>query len=178
MEATLAALANRLDALMGNASFRSDFNVGLSSPEKLMAIGEHNITEYEKFVAMNDDGQERFDSLTSNILASVLQAEAIKSYGSADGLAIRQFLYDWHNEPETMAFWEKFIEVAKLNLSGLGPTKEQLRIMNEFIDALPSLVIETIIELIQPTRLLPRAEAHSISVTLADMLKESKSCYQ
>ncbi|MFC2059157.1 hypothetical protein ACFLTS_05940 [Chloroflexota bacterium] len=170
MEAQLAVLAARLETLIGNASFRSDFDIALSSPAHLMAIGEHNINEYERMKATDHERQERFDSLASNILASVLQKEAIEHCGNTDDKSIRHILYNWHNEPGNIAYWEKFTQCAKTSLNGLDFDEEQLERALELLDALPYLVIEVMIELIKPTRLINRARASSIVMAFADII--------
>lgn len=167
-------LGTRLKSLMGNVNFRSDYDQAVDSPERLLAVGEHNLREFEKIKAMGEKRQERIHHIISNILATVLQKEAIETYGDTDGSSIRQVLDDWHNQPENLAYWERLMKTAKQGLLGFNLTEDQCQtIMKYIFDRLPEVIIETMEELTSPLRFLPRAEAPSIASAIADIMKEA-----
>jgi len=176
MNGTIDALGHRLQTLMDDVHFRSDFDKAPDSPEHLMVIGAHNIREYEKIETMGAEPFERIWSLISNILASVLQEEAIEKYGNTDGGSIRQVLHNWFEQPEDREYWERLRPAFKRGLLGFNLTNEQGdAVMNGIYDKFLQLIIEMIEELIVPMHLLPRAEAQPIAITLSDIMKEESS---
>ena len=86
MKATIDKLATRFQDLIGDVNFWSDFDKVIDSQEYLMAMGSHNIKEFAKIEAMDEECQERIRNIVSNILASVLQIEAMEQYGNAVGV--------------------------------------------------------------------------------------------
>ena len=172
MKTKIEILGNRLKSLIGNLDFRSDFDKALDSPGHLLGLGEHNIRELKKLETMPEEKQERIQSLFAIIFADVLQEEAIAKYSNMDDSSIRQVLYSWFNRPEDRVFEDRLRQTAKLALLGLNLTEEQSdAIMKAMYDILPQVIIEAIEEIISPLRLFPRAEAHSIAMALADMMK-------
>jgi hypothetical protein len=153
-------------------NFWSDFDKVIDSQEHLMAMGSHNIKEFAKIEAMDEECQERIRNIVSNILASVLQKEAIEKYSNTDCSSIRQVLYSWFSRPEDCTFWDRLRHTAKLTLLGLNLTEEQSdAVMKGMFDKLPQAIMEVIEELTSPLRLLPRAEARSIATALSDVMK-------
>ena len=137
-----------------------------------MAIGEHNLREYEKIETLSEEHYERIQNIFANILASALQEEAIEKYSNTDGSSIRQVLYGWFNRPEDRTFEDRLRHTVKLALLGFNLTEEQSNAVMGMYDRLPQLIIEAIEELIVPMRLLPRAEAQSVVMALVDIMKE------
>ena len=176
MNTTIGKLGNRLQALMGDVNFRFDRDKTVDSPEHLLAIGDHNLREYEKIEAMPKERQERIEELAWNILASGLRAEAMKKYGNADSSSIRQVLNDWHYQPENMAYCDRLKRLAKQYLTGCGFTEEQFKIISDYCDEIPLLMLEGIVEETSHLCFLPPAEAQSIAMVLADMVKEEMKC--
>jgi len=158
---------------MGSVHFRSDFDEALDSPEHLMAIGEHNLREYEKIEAMDEECYERIQNIISTILASVLQKEAMAKCGNTDSGSIRQVLHDWNNQRENKVYWDRFIQSAHQALAVFNLTEEQRQTMGKMLDLLPAAMIEELDELTRPMHLIPYAEAQQIASVLADMLKEN-----
>jgi len=52
VKTTVEALVHRLELLLDCVHFRTDFDKVMDSPEHLMALGRHNLREYEKSVTM------------------------------------------------------------------------------------------------------------------------------
>ena len=51
---TIEALGHRLEVLLGDIHFRSDFDRALDSPEQLVAIGKHNSQQWERIEAAGE----------------------------------------------------------------------------------------------------------------------------
>lgn len=158
---------------MGDVHFRSDFDQALNSPEHLMAIGKHNLREYEKVEAMDEQHQERIKNIALNLLAQVLQKEAMEQYGNTDDDSIRRTLHDWCSQPDNKTYLDRLIETAKQGITNCNFTEEQLKIITEYFDALPIILEDTLARLISHLRLFPRAEAPSIASAIAEMMKEA-----
>lgn len=166
-------LEKRLQALMGDVHFWSDFDKALDTQEQLLEIGEHNIREYEKFEALDEERKERIWSLMSTILASGLQKEVVDKYGTDDAIAVRKFFEDLFRQPDNQAYWDQLRQTAEQGLLGSGLPEEQCRVvMKNLIDRLPELIRECLEELYFPSRFLPRSEAQPVATVLADMMKE------
>lgn len=169
----IVALSTRLETLMSNVKFRSDYNQALDSPEQLLAIGEHNRRELEKLKAMGEEHKERIWDLMSAILASGLQEEALEKYGNTDSSSIRLVLSKGFNSLEVNAFWNKLRHTTERSLLGIGLTDEQCQaVMKNIYDRLPEAMIECLEELYSRSCYLPRSEAQPIATALADMMKE------
>lgn len=173
MNTTINVLSNKLQALMGDVHFKSNFDQALDSPEQLLEIGEHNLREYEKIEAMDEELKERIQNLISNILAGALQKKAIEKYGNTGGGSIRKVLYDQHKQPEAQAYWNRLRQTTERGLRGFGLTEEQRdAVMKGMFDKLPQAIMEAIEEFISPFCFLPCSEAQSIATALTDMMKE------
>lgn len=172
MNTTIDALGHRLELLLGDVHFRSDFDQALDSPEHLIAIGEHNLREYEKVEAMDEQHQERIRNTVLNLLAQVLQKESMEQYGNTDDDSIRGILHNWCYQPDNKTYLDRLIETAKRGIANCDFTEEQLKIINEHFDALPIFLEDTLARLISHLRFFPRAEAPSIASVVADMMKE------
>ena len=173
MNATIDMLGKRLQALMGDVHFWSDFDRALESPEQLIAIGEHNTGQWEKIEAMGEERYERIQNILSNMLASIIQKEAVDQYGNTDMSSIRQVLFDCFNRPEDQVFEDRLRQTAKLALLNFNLTEEQSEmVLKGMFDKLPQVIMEGIEQLVTPMRLLPRAEAQSIVMALVDVMKE------
>jgi len=166
-------MGERLQALMGDVHFRSDFDKALDSPEHLMAIGEHNLREYEKVEAMAEQHQERIKNIALNLLAQVLQKEAMEQYGNTDDDSIRGILHDWCYQPDNKTYLDRLIETAKRGIANCDFTEEQLKIINEYFDVLPIILEDTLARLISHLRLFPRVETPSIASAIVEMMKEA-----
>lgn len=177
MNMTTNILGEKLLTLMGDVHFRSDFDEALDSPEHLMAIGEHNLREYEKIEAMDEQHQERIRNIVLNLLAQVLQKEAIQQYGNTDDDSIRGILRDWCYQPDNKTYLDRLIETAKQGIADCDFTEEQLKIINEYFDALPIIWVDALARLISHLRLFPRVEAPSIASAIAEMMKEANYGY-
>jgi len=173
MNASIKDLGHRLKLLLGDVHFKSDYDQALDSPEQLLAIGDHNLMEYEKIESMDEERQERIKNIVSTILASVLQKEAMAKCGNTDSGSIRQVLHDWNNQRENKVYWDKFIQCAHQALAVFNLTEEQRQTMGKMLDLLPAAMIEELDELTKPLQLIPYAEAQQIASVLADMLKEN-----
>lgn len=172
MKTAINTLADRLEILVGDVKFSSDYDRALDSPERLFAIGEHNLREYEKIEAMGEQQQERINNIVLNMLAQVLQKEAMEHYGDTDDDSIRRTLHDWYSQPENQTYVDRLIEMAKRGIAGFDFTEEQLKILMEYYDALPIIMEDILVRAISHLRLLHRAEAQSISMALVDIMKE------
>jgi len=172
MKTAINTLVDRLEILMGDVNFRSDFDQALDSPERLFAIAEHNRREYEKIEAMDEQQQERINNILLNMLAQLLQKESMEQYGNTDDGSIRRTIHDWYSQPEDKTYMDRLIETAKRGIAGLDFTEEQLKILMEYYDALPIIMEEFLVWAVSHVRLLHRAEAQSISMALADIMKE------
>ena len=172
MNATINLLGIRLKTLMDSYNFRYDFEKIVDSPEQLLAIGEHNLREYEKLEAAGEEYYERIENLFANKLASRLQEEAIARYGNTEDNSIRQVLCDWFNRPEDRVFEDRLRQTAKLALLNFNLTEEQSEVLKGMFDKLPQVIMEGVEQLMTPMRLLPRAEAQSIVMALVDVMKE------
>lgn len=163
MDATINAMGKRLQALMCDVQFRSDFDKALGSPEHLMAIGEHNLREYEKIEAMDEEHQERIRNIVLNLLAQVLQKKAMEQYGNTDDDSIRGILHDLCYQPDNKTYLDRLIETAKRGIADGDSTEEQLKMINKYFDALPIILEDTLARLLSHLRLFPCAEAPSIA---------------
>lgn len=171
MNAEINTLGKRLQALMGDVNFWSDYDQALDSPEQLLAIGKHNLREFEKIEAMGEERYERIQNILCNILASIIQKESMEQYGNTYRSSNRQVLCGWFNRPEDRAFWDRLREAAKQALIGLDLTVEQCTaVLVHIYDKLPDMLMEVIEELTAPVHLLPRSEAQPIAMVLADMM--------
>ena len=170
-------LGQRLQVLIGDVNFQTYYDRVLDSPERLFAVGEHNLREYEKIEAMDEEHQERINNVMLNILAQVLQKEAMEQYANTDDHSIRRTLHDWYSKPENQKYADRLIETAKRSVAGFDFTEEQLKIFTEYYDALPIIMEDILARAISHLSLLPRAEAPSIASTLADMMKEANYAY-
>jgi len=173
MNATIDVLGNRFETLLGDVHFRSDFDRALDSSEQLLAIGDHNLREYEKVETMDEQHQERIKNIVLNILAQVLQKEAMEQYGNTDDDSIRRTLHDWCSQPENKTYMDRLIETAKQSITNCDFTEEQLKIFTEYFVAWPIILEDTLARLISHLRLFPRAEAPSIASAIADIMKEA-----
>ena len=174
MNETINAMGKRLQALMADVHFRSDFDKALDSPEQLIAIGEHNLREYKKIESMDGERQERLQNLVANLLARALQKEAIEKYKNTERSSIRQVLQDRCDEPETRAYFDRLKETFKRCLLSIPLTKEQCEEIIPYYcsDIHLQVIIEVIEELINPYCSLPFHEAQYFTRTLTDMMKE------
>ena len=177
MRKAINTFVDRLEILIGDVNYWSDYDHVLDSPERLFAMGEHNLAGYKKIKAMDEERQERIQNITLNILAQVLQKEAMEQYGNTDEYSIRKTLNNWCSRPENQTYLDRLIETAKRGIAGFDFTKEQLEIFTEYFDALPIIMEDMLARAISHLRLLPRAEAQSISMALADMIKEANYAY-
>ena len=170
-------LGKKLQALMGDVHFRSDFDQALDSPEHFLAIGEHNIRQWERIEAMGEDHEERIRNILANILASRLQEEAIEKHGDTDSSSLRQVLHGWFDQSKDREFQEKLRQTTKKTLLGLDFTEEQCAaVLVHIYDKLPEMLMDGIEELVAPVHSLPRSEAQSMAMVLADMIKEEMKC--
>ena len=144
-----ASLLARFETLIGDVHFRTDFAKALDSPEHLMAIGEHNLREYEKIEAMDKNHQDRIQTTVFDLLVSVLEKEALQKYGNPSGGSIREILYGWYSEPEYRAYSDKLIYSAKQGLINLNLTEEQYRGLSKCFDMLPVAIIEILLDMIK-----------------------------
>jgi len=165
-------LVTKLQSLIGDAEFRSDYDQALDSPEHLLEIGKHNLREHEKIEAMDEERQERARNIVLYIVAGVLQKEAMEKCGKADSASIRQTLCDWYGQPENRVYCDKLVQSAKSSLADCDFTEDQRKIVNYCLDAVPLLMLETLMEETLHLRLLPCAEGPSISAILAEMMME------
>jgi hypothetical protein len=172
MDPIIGKLCNRLDTLMGDIDFRGD-DRNLESPEQLMAIGKHNLRELQKIEDMDPERQERIQSLHFNILTSVFQEEAVRQYGKTDTNSVKRTLEDWSSLPENRQYVDRVIGMVKQCVARFDLTKEQEAIVTHILDELPNMIMNTLVEIADHRRLLPRAEAQSIAMTLADMMREA-----
>ena len=173
MDATIMELGKKLIALMGDVQYEYDFDPALDPPERLIEIGEHNIREYEKFEAMDEEHKERICNLMSIILATALQKEATEKYGKACPDTIRKVLEDLWKQPDNQAFWGRLRHTEEQCVLSLGLTKEQCQeVMRDIFDRQPEAIKEYIVALCSSSRFLPRSEAQPIATALADMMKE------
>jgi hypothetical protein len=172
---TIEALSHRLELLLGDVRFRSDFDRAIESPEQLIAIGKHNIGQWEKIEAMGQEHCERIQNIISNMLASIIQEEAMGHYGNTDMSSIRQVLCGWFNRPEDREFEDRLREAGKRALVGLDLSEEYYILLEHICDKLPNMLMEYIGELVEPIHMLPRSEAQPIAMALVDMMKEVKS---
>lgn len=176
MKTVADTLATRLQTLMGDVDFRSDYDLALDSPEHLLAIGVHNLHEYERIEAL-DDHQERIKDLISNILSSVLQEEAIANYGNTDGSSIQKVLCGWFNQQEDYIFNNRLRQTVEQALFILDLTDDQaMAVLENIYDNLPQAIMTYIEELVTPICMLPRSEAGSIAMVLKDMMEEGARC--
>lgn len=174
MNATIDVLGKRLQALMGDVNFRSDYHRALESSEQLLEIGAHNLAEYEKIEAMPEERQRRIENLIWLILAEQIQVEALKKYGNSGDPSVRQFIENGFSKPEIELEWEKYKQLAKEGIGNEGLNDIQLGAVYHLLDLLPRLIIELIVEGVGRFRLLPRAEAPRIIAALVDMSKETE----
>ncbi|MFC2032279.1 hypothetical protein ACFLUS_02775 [Chloroflexota bacterium] len=172
MKTAINTLVERIEITMGDMNFKLDYDQALDSPEQLLEIGEHNLREYEKVEAMDEDRKERIRSIMINILAQLLQKEAIEQYGNTDDDSIRRTLHDWCSQPENQTYVDRLIETAKRGIAGFDFTEEQMKFFTEYFDALPVIMDDILVRLTSHLRLPPRAEAQSISMALADIMKK------
>lgn len=173
MNATINVLVEKLQTLMGDLNYRFDFNPTLDPPEQLIEIGEHNLRELEKFEAMGEERKERIWNLMAIILATGFQKLAIEKYGATDTGKIRKVLEDLFQQPDNQAFFGRLRHTEEQCLLGSGLTEEQCHAAMKYIfDKLPEALMEYLEDLYSPLRFLPRSEAQSITMTLADMMKE------
>ena len=171
----IVALSTRLETLMGNVNFRPEYDRVHDSPEQLLAVGKLNLREYEKIEGMDEERQERIWNLISTILATVLQEEAIDKYGNTDGSSIRLVLYGWFNQAKNREYCDRLMQTAKLALLNFGLTEEHLQYVIKCLDKLPEVIIDVLAKETGHLRLLPRSNAHSIAIALADIVKEAGS---
>jgi len=133
---------------MGDVNFWSDFDKALDSPEHLLAIGQHNIREFQKIADMDKNRQDRIQTTVFDLLVSVLQKEALQKCGNPSGGSIREILYGWYSEPEYGAYSDKLIYSAKQGLISLNLTEEQHRGLSKYFDMLPVAIIEILLDMI------------------------------
>jgi hypothetical protein len=165
-------LGNRLQALTGGIDYRID-DCALDSPDQLIAMCAYNSRECKKIDALDEEHQQRIWSLIASILAVALQEEAIQKYGNTDGSSIRQVLDAWFNRPEYQVFLEKLRQTTKLSLLNFNLTEQQIdAVIEDMFDKLPRLMMGVVEKLTIPLRFFPQVEAHSIGMTLADMIRE------
>ena len=172
MNKTINSLGQRLQVLIGDVNFRSD-DRALDSPEQLLAIGEHNLREYAKVEAMDEERRERIQNIVLNMLAQVLQKEAMEQYGNTDDDSIRGILNDWCYQPDNKTYLDKLIKTAKQGIANCDFTEVQEKFFSEYFDALPSILENILTESTSHLRLFPCAEAPSIASALAEMMKEA-----
>ncbi|MFC1981126.1 hypothetical protein ACFLVN_02650 [Chloroflexota bacterium] len=168
------ALLTRFEVLIGNVSFRSDYDKAVDSPEHLMAIGEHNLREYEKIESMDGERKERLQNLVVNLLARALQKEAMEKYGNTERSSIRQILQDRCDGPETQAYLDRLRQTFKRCLLSIPLTEDQCEDISAYhcSNMWPQVIIEAIEELVSPSCVLPFSETQSLTRTLTDMMKE------
>jgi len=174
LNTTINVLGEKLLALMDDVHFRSDYDEALDSPEQLMAIGEHNLREYEKIESMDEERKERLQNLLINLLVRAFQKEAVEKYGNTHRSSIRQVLQARCDEPETRAYLDRLKQTFKRCLLSITLTEEQREEITSFYcsDRHLQVLIEAIENFIGPFCLLPFSEAQSITRTLTDMIKE------
>lgn len=148
MNATINLLGNRLQTLMGDVNFSSDFNKALDSPEHLLAIGQHNIKEFQKIEDMDKNRRDRIQTTVFDLLISVLQKEALQKYGNHYGGSIREILYDCCSDPEYRSYSDKLIRSAKEGLISLNLTEEQYSGVSKYFDSLPVAIIDILQDMI------------------------------
>ena len=165
-------LADRLVELAGPTQFRGDYDNASQSSEDLLAMGRHNLAEFEKLQSLGEETQERIERLTRLLVARELQKEALVRYGIADEAAIREVLMSLYAEPENRAFCDR---IAKLSIEGMADadlTEEQRIQLNEYFRLLPQIQIEAIAEEVSKFQYLPLESSGLIAEKLADFLKE------
>jgi hypothetical protein len=169
-------LGSRLQALTGGIDFEVD-DGAVDSPDQLVSMCAYNAQQLRKIELLDEEHQQRIRDLIPSILAVVLQEEAILNYGNTDDASVRGVLRSWYDRPEYQAFLEKLRQTTKVSLQNFNLTQEQNdAVMKDIFDQLPQSMMEVIEEMVAPVRLLPQVEAHSIGMTLADMMREATVC--
>jgi len=174
MEPKLKWLGDRFQSLLGDVVIDwADCDPIADSPESFMEIGRKNLRQLEKIKAMPEEQQLRIKELLFNIVATVLQKEAMQKYGNTNDSSIRQCLNDWYKDPDNYGHCNRIIELGKQELSNCGLTDAQLKVVYEAYDELLLLMMQTLIEEISRLRLIPLAQSPGIAAVLADMVKET-----
>ena len=171
MNPTVDKLFNRLETLTGDIDFRWG-DGALESPDKLMAMGRHNLRQLQKIQAMDPECRERIQSLQFNILASGLQEEAMGKYGNTDANSVKKILEDCWSLPEKQQYADRVIGMVKQCVARFDLTKEEVATITDILNELPLMIMNTIVEITSQSRLLPRAEAQSMAAALADIMKD------
>ncbi len=176
MNTTINILGERLQGLMGDIHFISDFDKAFDSPEQLLEIGHHNIREYAKFETMEEERKERISNLMSNILSCGLQKEAVEKFGNSEIGSIRLLLQDNFDSQENQAFWDQLMSATKRGLLYCGLSEEQSQILMKYAyNKIPESIMDYLEELYSPVRLISRTEAPYINDILVDMMKEAEN---
>lgn len=172
MKTASETLAERFLDLIKDLDYDPDWNPDPNTPEELLAIGDYCVIRHDKFAAMDEEYQERVNSVLFNIVGDEIQRRAIETYGSTDDENIRQVVCDRFNQPEYQAHIAKLIRLGKEAIADCGLTDEQQCVIHQLYEALPYLLLEYLVLNTRHLKLLPREKAPLIAATLAEMMTE------
>lgn len=171
----LNELAQKLLSLMGDLDFSWDESA-LDSPEIALEVGARYNREYERLDDMGEERKERIFFLIAEILAIMLQNLAISQYGNDGPAAIKQVLTDIVDKPEVKDEFTRLRNTAKRALETTDLSAEQIDlVMTQVIDKRLNALVDRFVELYTPYQLLPLNDTRSLSIVLADMMKEEQN---
>ena len=149
--------------------FQHPQNVKLCSPAQLVAIGEHNLAEYERLASGNPERIERIKALTSRVLAKI-QPAVLEQHGKVNEATLRQQLLQSFKREET----EAWIKITQDGLNELGLDPGQIQTIGLWLKTLPERHVDAIMEIIGTSYLLPEENAPQIIDVLTEMAREAE----
>ena len=167
----------KLQSLLGNLDYFSIlYDLVLDSPEISSEIRERYIGEFDRIAAMSEEKRERIGNLVFSLFAVKFQALAIKKYGNDGPESIRSILEEITGEPDTKTFLKRLKDTMISITIDISLGQKELAMEGLTILDMPSqAIMELIIELYTPYRLLPLEKTQSIAAILADMMKEEQN---
>ena len=157
---------------LGNSlrGFKQPGDIDSCSPAQLMAIGEHNLAEYERLASENPDTLLHINGLITRVMAKI-QPAVIEKYGAITGDTMRQYLTQAFKEKETET--KAWLELAEKAIGDLALNGEQTQAVNLVLQMLPYLMIEKFMQIIGKSYLIPEEYSSQIVNALVEMAKEA-----
>ena len=157
---------------LGNSlqGFKQPGDITSCSPARLMVIGEHNLTEYERLANETPETLAHINGLITRVMAKI-QPAVIEKYGAITGDTMRQYLTQAFKvkEEETKAW----LELAEKAISELDLNDEQTQAVIPVLRTLPYLMIEKFMQIIGKSYLIPEEYSSQIVNALVEMAKEA-----
>lgn len=147
---------------------------GDESVEQYGKIARHNMEQYDLIETRGEIYKEQLLDMISLFLAEKLQPIAVDKYGDTGETSVRRIFDETSSNPEAITEWEKTKQLALSAVSDYGFSESEIDLLSEFLDLIPGMILDLIIELTGRLKVVPMTELSGITRTLTLMMQEEE----